>query len=85
MRAILASVPLHLLSKVSCSCVEPAEAAVLLCIRIQHNPICACFLDANPVVCEALCRVEVKDEHQAGTLKDDNLVTLVLERDVCLR
>lgn len=58
---------------------------MLLGITVEDNLVGARNIDTDPVISEALSMMEVEDEHRAGPLKDNNLVTLVLERDVCLR
>jgi len=43
------------------------------------------FFNANAVVGKRAGRVEVENEQQPGTLKDDDLVVLVLQGHVSLR
>lgn len=84
MSAVPPVVPLQRLGEEPCVRVDSAKAAVLLGVRVEHNPICACDIDTDAVVLKALCWVEVESKHHASPLKDDDLVTLVLERDVRL-
>ena len=43
------------------------------------------FFDADSIVSEGLGGVEVEDEKEAGSFKDDHLIDFVLERDVSLK
>ena len=60
------------------------EATELLVIGVKHDSVGSGLLNAHSVVCEAVCRMEVKDPEEACTFKDKDLVTLVLQADVCL-
>jgi hypothetical protein len=54
-------------------------------IRIQSNPVLPRRGDSNAVVGKRFCRVEVENEDRTGTIKDEDLITLMLERDEGLR
>lgn len=85
MGAVLAVVPREVRGKEAGLGIKTVEAAMILGIRVEHDTVGARLLDADAVVGVAVGVVEVEDEDQAGALKDDDLVTLVLERDVGLR
>lgn len=85
MGAVLPTVPFSRLGEEASALVNTIMSARLLGIRVQHNSVCPGHVDPNPVIAEALGRMEVEDEKAATSLEDDDLVSLVLERDVCLR
>lgn len=85
MGAVLAVVPREVGSEEASLGIETVEATVILGIRVENDAVGARLLDADAVIGVAVGVVEVEDEDQAGALKDDDLVTLVLERDVGLR
>lgn len=84
MRPVRPSVPLHRRGKEACALVEPVEPAEVLCIGVEYYPVGPRHLDADAVVGVALGGVEVEDENDTGPLEHDDLVALVLERDVGL-
>lgn len=59
-------------------------AAEYLAIGANDNPVGSLLLNADAVVGEAVGRVKVEDPEQAGALKYNDLVALVLEADVGL-
>lgn len=81
---ILASIPFHRSSEETGSLVDSVVSTDLLGVSVEHHAISARHIDANAVVAEALRGVEVEDEYQSSSLKDNHLVILVLQRDVCL-
>lgn len=76
---VLPVVPFHSGRKEPCALVDAVESANILAVRVEDYSVCSSNIDANPVVAEAVGRVEVEDEYQAGTLKHDHLVVLVLQ------
>lgn len=84
MSPVLPVVPFHGSSEESSVLVNSRMTSKFLRVAIQYDPVCASFFDSNSVITEAVGWVEVEDEHQAGTLKHNHLVSLVLERDVRL-
>lgn len=64
---------------------NPAEAAELRRVGVEDDAVSARLLDADAVVGEAAAGVEVEDPEQARALEGDDLVAVVLERDVRLR
>ena len=85
MGAVLAVVPREIRGEEASLGIETVEATVLLGIRVENDAVGARLLNTDAVVGEAVGVVEVEDEDQAGALKDNDLVALVLERDVGLR
>jgi hypothetical protein len=65
--------------------VHVLESSVLLVVARQCDLVRPRNIDPDPVIREALRRVEVKHEEEACALVRDDLVALVLERDVRLR
>lgn len=84
MGAVLAVVPRKVGSEEASLGIETVEATVLLGIRIENDAVGALLLNTDAVVGVAVGVVEVEDKDQAGALKDDDLIALVLERDVGL-
>jgi hypothetical protein len=56
----------------------------VLAVRVEHNPVLASDVDTDSVVGIALRGVEIEDKHNACPFKDNDLVSLVLKRDVGL-
>jgi hypothetical protein len=84
LQAIPSPVPLHRRSKVFGIQVDIVKAAEISLVAAQHSMILPRFFHSNPIIGIALCRVEVEDEQQAGSLVYNHLVLLVLQRHVCL-
>lgn len=76
---VLPVVPFHSGRKEPGALVDAVESANILAVRVQDYSVCSSNVDADPVITEAVGRVEVEDEYQAGTLKYDDLVVLVLQ------
>lgn len=76
---VLPVVPFHGCCEEPCTLVDAVETTDILAVRVKDNSVCSSNVDADPVVAEAVGRVEVEDKHQAGTLKHDHLVVLVLQ------
>ena len=85
MGPVLAVVPLHWRRKESDALINSSETAKVLGITVEHRTISAWYLDTDAVVAIAIRGVEVEDEDKPCSLKNDYLVTLMLERDVSLR
>lgn len=64
--------------------VNPLVAAIALVIRAQDYAVVARDLHPQPVVGEALDRVEVEHKQQLGALKGNHLVIFVLPTDIAL-
>ena len=47
------------------------------CIRIENDVVFARFSHSNTIILETVDRMQVKEEHQARSLKDKNLIILV--------
>lgn len=62
-----------------------SEATEFRVIGVQHDTIRAGILDADAVIGEAVCGVEVEDPEEAGALEDEDLVALMFQADVSLR
>lgn len=84
-RPILPPVPFHRGRRESSVLVNPAKAAHFFGIRIENTTVCPFDLNPDAVISIALRRMEVEDEDDSGSLEYNDLVTLVLERDECLR
>lgn len=84
MSPVLSSIPLHWCREETCVLIDPAVPTHVFRVRVQHNPIRSGHIDADTIVAKALRRVEVENEDDSGSLKHDDLVALVLKRDVSL-
>src|SRR5688500_11804684 len=81
---ILAIVPGKIIGEEAGILCVSAESAELGAIAVEDNAVDATLLDADAVVGIGVCGVEVEDPEQAGALEDEDLVSLVLQRDVRL-
>jgi len=85
LRPILPIVPFHgrcLVFGGNFDVFMPSETLV---VRRKDDMVSARFFDTDAIVGKRVGRMEVEDEQQPCTLKDDNLVGLVLEGYVSLR
>lgn len=85
LRKVLPLIPRKRRSKEPRPRINPLKPTIRLRISIKHNAIRSLLLDTNAVIRVTLRRVEVEHPDQAGTLKDDDLISLVLQADVRLR
>lgn len=84
MSPVLAVVPFHGRGEEASAFINATMAANILVVGVQNNLVRSRNLNADSVVGIALGGVEIENEDNAGPLKDDDLVSLMLERDVCL-
>lgn len=64
--------------------VKSVVSTKLLVVARENDRVIAGFLDADAVVGEGVCGVEVEDEEETSALENNHFVNFVLERDVCL-
>lgn len=81
---VLPPVPSKWRSEVASALVHVSVTTKVLAIGAENDPVRALLLDTHAVVCEAVRWVEVEDPEEASPLKDNHLVTLVLQADVSL-
>jgi hypothetical protein len=84
LREVLAVVPLERGRLVHDGGIDILETTVFFVVRREHDLVRAGYFDAHTIVGEGLGRMEVEDEQETRTLEHDQLVDLVLERDVSL-
>jgi len=60
------------------------KSSILFVIAAQDDRVFACDVDADTVICERFCGMEVEYEQKACALKDNHLVAVMLERDISL-
>lgn len=82
---IASSVPSQRVCEVVDRVIHASMTPVLFGVGVKHNFVLARSLHTNSVIRITVGPVEIKDEEQACPFKDNNLVRLVLERDVRLR
>ena len=85
LRKVLPLIPRKRRSEEPRSRINPLKATIRLRISVKHNTVRPLLLDTNAVIRVALRRMEVKHPDQARTLKDNDLISLVLQADICLR
>lgn len=85
MSPVLAVVPLHGSGEESSSLIHPRVTSKVFGVSVEDNLVRAGHINADSVVGEALSGVEVEYEDYTSPLKNNDLVVLVLERDVRLR
>ena len=82
---VLPAVPAKVGSEESSALINTTQTTEGRAVAADDNTVGTCLLHTNTVVGEAVRRVEVEDPKQTCSLKNNDLVTLVLEGDVGLR
>lgn len=82
---VASTIPLHWCREESGIRINPVEASKISCVGIKDDAISSGRVNANAVVAEALCGMEVENENQSSSFKNNDFVSLMLERDVGLR
>lgn len=81
---ILPSIPLHWSREEPSALVNPCETAKILSITVQDHAVGPWNIDADAIIAKTLRGMKVEDKHEAGPLEDNDLVTFMFERDMCL-
>lgn len=84
MHPVLPIIPLHRRRFIPSTRQQILKPTKPLLIATQHHLIRTLYLDPDPIIRKALCRVEIEHEQESSALVHDKFVDLVFERDICL-
>ncbi len=84
LQPIFPAVPFHWGREVFSVKVDPVESAKPLFVTGKDHMVFARLLDANAIIGERLCWMEVEYEQKTGTFEDNDFVDFVFQRYVGL-
>jgi len=85
LQPILPAVPFHRSREVLSTKADITKSAIFLRVTGQNDLVLSSFLDADPIIGEAVRWVEIEDEQKSCTFVDNDFVYFMFQRYVCLR